>query len=566
MAVVLGAAVGLVMAGLVDAVAGEQNDPSSSKTSDSTRENAREGSSGDAGSTLRVDLGKSTIELDAVLVLPERNVEIFGCHMSGPNHETVVQFHAEGPAIYDAILAVGGRPPGFWNATAKDDMRRILGDRFVVLLRWEDERGSHELPAEKLFVESGTGFSAFVRGFAFGAEKVAMGDPPQLRIPRTVEITIGDPTRQGSVYSILFHPKDVRPLTSWLAPFDINPIILGNLGHLVQSETPCTLVLRRLDGEVELLELARSHAKEARRRELIDSSLLPIAREIDALKAEHVACIERIQEILDRSEGDGEEVDPEVQRQDGLELQEEMRRGRASVALIWERYLELFSRQESFKIDELRLKKGLDPELLERAVTSFEHGFKTELAIARVQFRQTLIANAYENDIATIELDRANFWRWQDAEQSRKRLVQMREEEGRDDCYLCQILKETVLKRESEVRRDRARKTILSSFSTEYRARVDGTWPEQKTKVLERRRRAKAVMSVAKLELERVRVLSDIRWTRNFLADADRDHKEIAELKDKLARLEGEESDLRAEIKAKDEALCSDPHEPDSSD
>lgn len=73
-------------------------------------------------------------------------------------------------------------------------------------------------------------------------------------------------------------------------------------------------------------------------------------------------------------------------------------------------------------------------------------------------------------------------------------------------------------------------------------------------------------MSVAKLELERVRVLSDIRWTRNFLADADRDHKEIAELKDKLARLEGEESDLRAEIKAKDEGLCSDPHEPDSSD
>ena len=135
MAVVLGAAVGLVMAGLVDAVAGEQNDPSSSKTSDSTREIAREGSSGDAGSTLRVDLGKSTIELDAVLVLPERNVEIFGCHMSGPNHETVVQVHAEGPAIYDAILAGGGRPPGFWNATAKDDMRRILGDRFVVLLR-----------------------------------------------------------------------------------------------------------------------------------------------------------------------------------------------------------------------------------------------------------------------------------------------------------------------------------------------------------------------------------------------------------------------------------------------
>jgi hypothetical protein len=310
-----------------------------------------------------------------------------------------------------------------------------------------------------------------------------------------------------------------------------------------------------VSGEVELLAIARQHEKEASRRELLDTRLLPVAREIDALKAEHVARIERIQSILDRVEAQGGDEDPDRQRQDSLELEEEMRRGRASVALIWERYLELYSRQESFKVETLRQRKDLHAEVLERASTSFEHGFKTELAIARVQFRQAMTANAYENDIAIIDLDRDNFWRAHDADQSRRRLEEMRQEEGRDDCYLCQILHETVLKREAEVRRDGARKLVLASYSTEYRARVDGTWEQKKAKIILRRRQAEERVDLEKLELGRVQILSDIRWTRNFLADADRDQKEIDELQEKLARLEEQENRLKDDIRLRREAL-----------
>lgn len=502
----------------------------------------------DDPANLTVDRHAGTLRLRSIFVNPERNLEIFGTHVSGPDHETLVQFFAEGPEIYAALLEIGARPPAFWNATSDDDLRRVLGDRFVIFLQWESAGEVRELPAEKVLVESGTGFLAFVRGFTFGSEKVLIGDPPEKRIPRVVEITIGDPTRQGSVHSLLFHPKDIAAITPWLPPLEMNTEVLGDLRKLVEEQTRCTLILRRVAGEVEILGIARQYEKEARAREFLDT-LLPVAREIDMLKKEHVARVERIQAILAAVEHADVPIDVEERKR--AELQDELRRGSVTVALIWERYLELYSRQEGFKVAELRQRQQLSAAELERAVNSYEHGLKTELAIARVSLHQTLIEHAYENETQLVKIKRAIFWAERKLKEERARLEELRVEEGDENCYHCQLFEEVVLKRAAETRFLGAQQLLLTSLSQEYRLRVEGSWESKKSEILGGRSRALAGIELANREFDKVQLLSDIRWTRNFLGDGERSEDELLKLEKTLQDFEDRLQDVEREIEAR---------------
>ena len=294
------------------------------------------------------------LRVPCLFVNPTQALEVFGCHWFGPAHETVVAYLAEGRAIFDGLVRLGLRSPKFWNASlrvgeGRPDVRYTLGDRVVAFLRWEHEGKLHFLPAEKILREIGTGFSPFIRGFTFSGQEVLVGDPPRPGIAPHVEITIGGPTRgEKAVTSILFHPNDLRELTRWIAPLEIDSKELPDLRELVEKQIRCTLVLRKVVGEAALLDLALKYERDADRRSFL-TSLRPIAGEIDLRKAAYARLVQRIIDLTAQDEKTL--ADPDALAKVEEELLELIGGGRLErdVLGIWQLYLKLFLAQETFR-------------------------------------------------------------------------------------------------------------------------------------------------------------------------------------------------------------------------
>src|SRR2546426_725289 len=65
---------------------------------------------------VEVDRERGEVRFPCRFVNSTRKLEVFACHESGPTHETVVAFDAEGDDLYRALLAAGFRGPEFCNA------------------------------------------------------------------------------------------------------------------------------------------------------------------------------------------------------------------------------------------------------------------------------------------------------------------------------------------------------------------------------------------------------------------------------------------------------------------
>ncbi len=505
---------------------------------------------------LEVDREAREVHIPAFFVSATQRLEVFACHETGPTHETVVAFKVDGEQIYRALLEVGFRPPdAFWNATGPHEVRRTLGDRAIVLLRWTWKGETREVPGESVIRDSEARFPLFVRGFTFVAEKRLMGDPPVERVPPAVEVTVGDPNRQGSVSSLLFHPNDLEELTPWMPPLEVDPDALEDFEQLVEQQVPCTVVVRRIDSEADLIDAVASYVEDPSRRALLEK-LRPLARAVDELKARYTARVKTIRELLEQ-DGDDAKRDAIAER-----LDREVREGRAEAARIHEAYIGLFAEQEKFRAERLAARTDLEPEIRAMSVARYEHGVAYEPRLAELRAliaeidargdpdeKTALERRALEHDLDRLPLERTLFWARDHLADVTRRLDH---DATKNDTYLRDLLVEDRMKTLADIRAIRGQIALLATQSEELRARIAGSWEGIEEKNLERRRGAERAIELAGLERDLVETMAELRWLRNFTEtgpgrEGD-DAAKRAELTERKKELESSIAALRKEL------------------
>jgi hypothetical protein len=474
---------------------------------------------------LAVDRERQELSIPCLFVNPRQRLEVFACHRSGPLHETVVAFSAEGEALYKACGEIGLRSPDrFWDAVGENSVRRTLGDRVLVFLRWERGGQRFFVPAEALLRESDTGFRPWVRGFSFTLGPRRLRDGSAEKVPPAVEFTIGDPHRQGSVTSIFFHPNDLEAVTPWMAFLETDPEALPELAELVDAAAPCTLVVRRVRGEEDLLAQAKAFEKDPKRSELLDR-LLPKARRIDEIKARHEARLSEIRALLDRGL-EAETLSAEARAGVAAKLEPLVREGELEALRLHLTYLEYFDLQEAFRAESIASNAGLDPRLRALATLRYRQGFAYEPKLAAIDVavaelrskapalgeRDAWLVEAFDADKQRLDRERIVHWAEFELQEVRLRLDEFK---AAKDEFRVELFAEDEKRIGADLRRLRGEIAALQSVSEEKRLRAGGDWEAKQGPVLDRRAWAEKQIELADLDLKLIEALQELRWLRN---------------------------------------------------
>ena len=534
-------------------------------------------------SGIEVDRQKAEVRFPCRFVNPTRVLEVFACHATGPTHETVLEFHATGPEIYRALRAIGLRGARYWNGTSPVDSLKNQGDRVLILVRWEFQGVTRELPAEGMLLDGRTGFPTWVRGFSVSTRAVmseeteepagiapqsapaeeAKGAPPrgegaaaapapmtEPQIPEGVEISLGATNRQSPSFSLLSHPTNLPLLRRWMLPPELNEDVVKDHEKLVEERVPATLIIRRIRSEVDLVKYAQSMARE---RGLSDrlpvyERALTLAVEIDKLKREYEDLLSGIRELI------GEEADvaklPEVERASrakrGLEF---IRRGRWLCARIEELYFTWYAAEEEFKATWVEKRTDLPEDVREETLVLVRDGmvFEPLLAAKRTEFaavdlpgsgqpagERNLRRAIIDKEIEILEIQRQGRLSRDNLRYTESRLAAV----DPSDNYVRRLFEEDEMRFEIAIRADAAKEKLAGTELTELKALFSGGWESIKAQVLSEREKAQVRIRLTELEYEVLSALEEIRWRENDLQSGvpDREEKAKADLDESLRK------------------------------
>ena len=558
---------------------------------------------------ITVDRSRGEVRLPCRFVNPTRQLEVFACHVSGPTHETVLEFDAGGPELTAALKAIGCRSADFWNASSSGDFARNQGDRVLVLVRWTYRGVARELPAEAMLIDGPTGFASFVRGFSFsavvapgapepprdvaddlpGGEDPPGGDPgttpspsrrPGVRIPRAVEITLGATTRRNAIFSLLSHPTTLdgaaarpepgrqpsRSLQPWSFPPVVHPRTVPHLEELVEKKVPATLIFRRVESEHALLRYVRSMAS---LRQLDDrlplyQRLEPIVQEIDALKAAVLEVSAAIDRLLDtRLNHLPSTAHPDY----AFHAEALQRTGRWYNARMQQLFFEMYVEQDRFRLAWIERQppsesaedtEGIVPRVVEIARDSFDNGLRFEPLIA-----------AKETDLAEHEVRELllrgqvmdlELGRYLALGKGRVREIERRREQldagDPGDLYVLRLLDEDTVRIGNERFILGSRRAHLAALAELVGAHLNGSWSDREPCIEARLKLADAELSRAKLQNDLLTTLESIRWDEGDSDDGEdgvtpREKK----ARDRLGGLRKEEKALRVTLDAVDRSV-----------
>lgn len=519
--------------------------------------------SGDAAPpAIVVDTEAGEVRVAAKFVNPAQVIEVFACDRTGPRHETVLEFNVTGRDLTRALTEIGCRGASYWNGTGPDAFAQNQGDRVLVLVRWEHHGEQHEHPAEGILTDGETGFPLLVRGFSFGARgafKVEARDgvkPEGDEDSRKedagsdgVEISLGAKLRQTLPQSILAHPTSSVRMQRWmLAPF-LDTRVVKDHRELVEKEVPVTLVLRRLRREGDLIEIAR---RSARRRGLAEADalydrILPLAREIEALKTEYETLLEDLRKLITAV---GSAASAEQVRQRIL-------RGNWICARIEELYLTQYGHEEETKAAWVSRRPELSDEVREQAIDLARNGVRYEALLAQLRTAQAALdlpgfqgtpgeANLRRH-LLSIDMEALELERHLAFTQANARYVDGRLHEARDDPYLRRLFQEDQARLQAFIHQLEAKRELARTEHEEVQGLLDGSWETRKAAVLSTRKRAEARLARARLEESRAELLQEIRYAESDLESNEPRRRE--EAGPKLQALRAKLAGLEAELK-----------------
>lgn len=529
---------------------------------------------------MEVDVARQEIRFPCRFVNSTQLLEVFACHSSGPTHETVLEFDVTGPEIYSALEAIGCRNASYWDGTSPEDFLKTRGDRLLVLVRWRHLGKRHEHPAEGLLSEGGTSFPMPVRGFSFGARsqvktvegglenEEGAGGEGAARVPAAVEFSLGAVMRYQPPNSLLVHPTSLKYLRPWMLSPVLDRSVVQGHRELVEEQVPATLIIRRVSSEVELLDEARSEAVD---RGLLDSPalydrLLPVAREIDGLKATYEKLLSSIRALLEESpppNQKGANLEALAKRGSGL-----LRRGRWLCARIEERYLALYALEEIYKAAWIEKQAGIPAEKRARALLFARDGCRFEplLAQKRVDLaaldlpefsglpaERKMRRKIFHQEIEMLELQRARRFALaerRDAKTSWNEVLSAPDDEDPAGVreYRATLFKEDLQWADIRIKKFSALLDIAQTEIVELGGLLDGTWEEKKADALRKRALGKRKLALTELEAKLLEIVEELRVSEDSTADRDPARRERA--RTRIIELRKKESEAEKAIEA----------------
>jgi hypothetical protein len=559
---------------------------------------------------LEVDLERREVRVPARFVNPSRQIEVFACHHSGPSHETVLEFQVTGLDLVKALRAIGCRFVDDWSAASPGDFLRNQGDRVLVLVRWRSNGEEKELPAEALLVDGPTEYPSFVRGFSFSAwsgslgaaeatragedTKAASGPEPAVdpadpeAAPRSgshadtgadsaerepaatkpapgplgaaVEITLGGSPRQRAVYSLLSHPttlrgvraapgeEEARALEPWIWPPAVNLAVVQDLDRLVDDGVAAVLILRPLRSEQALVEYVRSlaAARGLERQLPLYAAIEPLAKEIDALKADYRSIAAEIGRVIDT---DLSSLPASARAVLALRADALRRLGKWCSARVQQLYFEVYLKEEEFRLSELNVASTLEPALLDAAMTMVSAGLKFECALAAKEVeleRKNLDEVRVRHEMAALGIERERGLREADLREVQRRRAEL----AADAEYLHRLFTEDQRRLDAALRAADARRDLLRASLDDLGLRLDGAavGSGRAAAVAKRWEAGLQALRVVRLEELELELDESLRWEEGDAESGIPDREETA--KRRIEELRREKKQIAATLEA----------------
>ena len=102
-----------------------------------------------------VDAQSRQLIVGGVVALADGPIEFFACPRKTKEHESVVAVNATAQLVHTGLLAIGlraGNPASFY-----PKFKPATGDSVAITVRWHDDTGDHETPAQRWVKNSETG-------------------------------------------------------------------------------------------------------------------------------------------------------------------------------------------------------------------------------------------------------------------------------------------------------------------------------------------------------------------------------------------------------------------------
>jgi hypothetical protein len=301
------------------------------------------------------------------------------------------------------------------------------------------------------------------------------------------------------------------------------------------------LVIRRVRSEVEFLELDRQVALAAGLQIRLSehSRLLPVAREIDQLKAEYEKLLRDLRDFLTAS--------PDTQKASETEKLAKakqslgyLRRGMWLCFRIEALYLKLYWIQEEAKAAWVEKQQGLSAEVREEVLVLARDGLAFEPRIAAKEAdiaaldlpqeeppgeTKALRRKLYLTEIEILRLERDLRLAEANLRYAEKRLREL----PASDEYLKRLFLEDKLRFEIAIRSLQAKLVIARSERAEAEARLENRWDAARPAILKDRSLGSLRLAAARIEEDLLQVTEQIRWAEN-----DRDSN-VPERKEKAS-------------------------------
>ena len=102
-----------------------------------------------------VDAQSRQLVVGGAVALADGPIEFFACPRKTKEHESVVAVNATAQLVHTGLLAIGLRPGN--PASFYPDFKPATGDSVAITVRWQDDTGDHETPAQRWVKNSQTG-------------------------------------------------------------------------------------------------------------------------------------------------------------------------------------------------------------------------------------------------------------------------------------------------------------------------------------------------------------------------------------------------------------------------
>lgn len=161
----------------------------------------------DTDVVLKVDVENKKIFFPVQFVSSDQILEVFACTEQGPTHETVLLIQPIGIKLHEALKKLGISEAIHWQYPLEDGFQLTMGDKVMMKMYFDGKPESEAIFVEDLLVYNHTETPAFLRGWSFKGDLVAV-EGNKVSPIADVEFSLINKGRNKSPVTLLLNPSN----------------------------------------------------------------------------------------------------------------------------------------------------------------------------------------------------------------------------------------------------------------------------------------------------------------------------------------------------------------------